>query len=516
MQTMPVTSSKSYFFKFLNVIENAGNRLPHPWLIFFVLSFVIIGLSALFSAWGVSVTLPNVSATAEAKIVTVQNLLNWDGLLFIMNSVITNFTGFFPLGTVFFMMLCIGITEGSGLMRALMVHLVSITPQRLITVMVVFLGVSANIASSAGYVILAPLSAVIFLGFQRHPVAGIAAAFAGVSGGWSAGLLISANDAVFAGLSTEAARLIDPNYQVLPTGNWYFMAVSAILITLVGTWVTEKIVEPRLGQYHGDFMKIEALTTVERSALRYAGLGLLIYILILIVIAVPQSSIFRHPDTHLLTGGALLKNLIVWIGLAFALTGMIFGKLTARIKNSNDVAEMMIQSIQQLSGFLVLIFFAAQFIAYFNYSNLGIILAVNGAEYLQSLGLTGLPVLIGLVLITACINLLIAVDTAKWAMMAPVFVPMFMQLGLSPELTQAAYRIGDSVTNIIAPTMPFFPLIVALCQKYNPKLGIGSLAAIMLPYTLCFLGAWLLLLIIWYLTGFALGVDAGLFYSVTN
>ncbi len=507
---------QSFFSRFLNGVESAGNKLPSAFLIFIILAVGTIIVSAIAASSGVSAEYQLVEGgKLISKTVAAKSLLTAEGILFMLGSVISNFTGFFPLGTVFFTMLGIGLAERAGLMHALLYYVAAWTPKRLLTATVVFLGVMSNAAAAAGYMVLVPLGALIFLAFKRHPIAGLAAAFAGVSGGWSANLLLASNDAVFAGIATAAAHLLDGEYTVLPTANWYFMATSTFLITAIGTFVTDKIVEPRLGAYKGAQESFDKLTLNETRAMKLGILSGLIYVLAIILLALPEASILRHPETHLFTGGALMKNLIVFIGVGFFIPGLVFGLAAGKIKSSHDIAFMMEETIGKIAGFLVLIFFAAQFIAYFNHSNMGIIIAIKGADLLKNIGFTGLPLIISLVVFTALLNLLIAVDTAKWALMAPIFVPMLMLLGISPELTLAAYRVGDSVTNIIAPTMPLFPLIVAFSQKYDPKLGIGSLVSIMLPYSIAFLIFWIILLGIWFFAGFDLGPNAPLFYTKT-
>ncbi|PJG58113.1 AbgT family transporter [Aeromonas cavernicola] len=511
--TSTINTKTSILNRTLDKIERLGNKLPHPFMIFLGLMIITVGLSSLLQALDVSVALEKIDhGVISHTIITANSLLDKDGLLFMLSSVLSNFTGFFPLGTVFFMMLGVGIAEGSGLLRTLLSYLVNITPKAMITSMIVFLGIFSNIASAVGYIVLVPLAGLIFLQFGRHPIAGLAAAFAGVSGGWSANILIGATDATFAGISTAAARLIDHQYSVLATSNWYFMIVSTFLITLIGTWVTDKIIEPRLGPYHESDDTRAELAKQEVVALKISSLALLSYLALIVFAYLPESSLLRNPATGGLADSPLMKNLIVLIGLGFAVWGTIFGYVAKQFNSAHDVATAMTQAITQLAGFLVLIFFAAQFIAYFNYSNLGIIFAIKGANALQATGLTGIWLVLGLIILTALLNLLIAVDSAKWAIMAPIFVPMFMLLGLSPELTQVAYRIGDSVTNIIAPTMPLFPLIVAFCQKYNPQLGVGSVVAMMLPYSVAFLVGWTLLLILWFTLGLPLGPDALLHY----
>ena len=355
-------------------------------------------------------------------------------------------------------------------------------------------------------------TAIFFMAFGRHPIAGLAAAFAGVSGGWSANLLIGTNDPMFAGMSTQAANMLDPNYVVSPLCNWFFMFVSTFVITAIGTFVTDKIVEPRLGRYEGSIEGANSdLTAAEKRGLKFAGIATLIYIALLLIAVVPANGLLRS-ETDGFLSSPFMSGIIFIMMLLFLISGIAFGTGAGTIHNDKDVVEMMTRGISGLSSFMVLIFFAAQFTNFFASSNLGIILSVAGANFLESVGFVGLPLIIALILLTAAINLFIAVDSAKWAIMAPVFVPMFMRLGMSPELTQAAYRIGDSCTNIIAPTMPFFVLTVAFFQKYDKKAGIGTVVSTMLPYSLGFLIGWLVLFVIWYVLGLPLGPGSPMFY----
>ena len=398
-------------------------------------------------------------------------------------------------------------------MSALLRKVAASTPKMFVTSVVVFLGIMSNIASSTGYVVLVPLGAVLFMAFGRHPIAGLAAAFAGVSGGWSANLLIGTNDPMFAGMSTQAAQMIDPGYQVLPVCNWYFMVASTFLITAIGTFVTDKIVEPRLAPYVPDLSEaVQDIGDNEKRGMRWAGITALVYVVFMAFLVVPENGLLRDPQTHGFLSSPFMSGIIFFMMLLFLLPGIAYGIGAGVIKKDKDIIALMNKTISGLSSFMVLIFFAAQFTACFNYSNLGTIISVSGANFLESVGFTGIPLLVCFILLTAFINIFIAVDSAKWAIMAPIFVPMFMRLGFSPELTQAAYRIGDSSTNIIAPLMPFFVLTVAFFQKYDKKAGIGSVISTMLPYSLSFLMGWIILFVIWYLLGIPLGPGAPLAY----
>lgn len=430
-----------------------------------------------------------------------------------VTTVVSNFTGFFALGTVFTIMIGVGVADGTGFLSALLRKVAASTPKGLVTSVVVFLGIMSNIASSTGYVVLVPLGAILFMAFGRHPIAGLAAAFAGVSGGWSANLLIATNDPMFAGMSTQAAQTLDPNYTVLPVANWFSMIASTFLITAIGTLVTDKLVEPRLTPYVPDASEqVQDIAENEKRGMRFAGITALVYVLFIASLVAPTNGLLRNPETHSFLSSPFMSGIIFFMMLLFLLPGLAYGIGAGSIKNDKDMIALMNKTISGLSSFMVLIFFAAQFTSCFNYSNLGTIISVSGADFLKSVGFTGLPLVICFIVLTAFINIFIAVDSAKWAIMAPIFVPMFMRLGLSPELTQCAYRIGDSATNIIALLMPFFVLTVAFFQKYDKKAGIGSVISTMLPYSICFLLGWLVMFSVWYLLGLPLGPGSPMFY----
>ncbi len=509
---------KGFVARSLDSVERVGNALPNPATLFFILTLITMVISAICSAAGVSVTYDSIdlaSGQMAEKTVSVVNLLSADSLRHMVTTVVTNFTGFFALGTVFTIILGVGVADGSGFMSALLRKVATSTPKSLVTAVVVFLGIMSNIASSTGYVVLVPLGAILFLAFGRHPIAGLAAAFAGVSGGWSANLLIGTNDPMFAGMSTQAAQSIDPSYTVLPVANWYFCVVSTVLLTIVGTLITDKLIEPRLPAYKADETEaVQGITMDEKRGMKFAGISVLVYVVIMLILVLPQNALLRHPETNGILQSPFMSGIIFFMMLLFLIPGIFFGIGAGTIKNDKDVIELMNKAISGLSSFMVLIFFAAQFTACFNYSNFGTVLSVSGARFLKDIGFVGLPLIIAFIILTAFINIFIAVDSAKWAMMAPIFVPMFMQLGLSPELTQMAYRIGDSCTNIIAPLMPFFVLTVAFFQKYDKKAGIGTVISTMVPYSIAFLISWTVLLVVWYLLGLPLGPGAPIHYSI--
>ncbi len=342
----------------------------------------------------------------------------------------------------------------------------------------------------------------------------MAAAFAGVSGGFSANLFIGTIDPLLAGLSTEAARIVNPDYYVMPTANYYFMVVSTFVIAIAGTWVTKAIVEPRLGKYTGDIEQeeIKGLSKNESKGLKWAGLVLLFFMVIIALGLIPDHGILRSDDNSILHS-PVLKGFIAVLFIVAGTCGIVYGYVSGTFKKHEDVINGMNTSFKSLISFLVLVFFASQFVAWFKWSNLGIMVAVKGAAFLQSADLGLIPLVILFIIISGIINMFMGSASAKWAIMGPVFIPMFMLLGYSPELSQAVYRIGDSVTNLISPMMSFFALIIVYFEKYDSKSGIGSLIATMLPYSIAFFIVWTLLMIGWILLGLPLGPEAGLYYA---
>ncbi len=500
---------KGFFNKFLVLIEKGGNALPHPATLFAIFAVLTLFLSLL--AHHLQWTAFN---PATEKTVNSVNLLSKEGIHTIMKDMVENFTSFAPLGIVLVAMLGIGVAEHSGLISAVIRLLVLSAPKRIITFVLVFAGILSNVASDVGYVLLIPLAGIIFQSIGRHPVVGMAAAFAGVSGGFSANLVLGTVDPLLAGLSTEAAQIIDPAYDVNPTANYFFMAVSSIIIAFAGTWVTEKIIAPRFGKYQGDNkdVNVEQLSKKEKKGLRNAFIVAILLFGGMAWGVIPENGFFRGADGGVLTS-PLIKGVIAVLFIVAAIMGLAYGFTTKKYKNDADVMTGMSKSIKTLSLYIVLVFFAAQFVAYFKTSNLGIIFAIKGANLIQSTGLGLIPLSIMFIILAGTINMLMGSASAKWAIMAPIFIPMFMILGYSPELTQVIYRIGDSVTNLISPMMSFFALIIAFIQKYDKNAGIGTIIATMLPYSIVFFIIWTILIIAWIYLGLPLGPDAGIFYE---
>lgn len=505
---------KGVFNGFLNFVEKAGNRLPHPVTIFVILSLAVIVISELAHRAGLSTTYYDAREKAEVTVQAI-SLFNAEGLRYMFDSATKNFTTYAPLGTTLVAMLGVGVAEETGLIGSTLKKIVLSTPKKLITAAVIFMGIMSNIASDAGYVVLIPLGAIVFLSFNRHPMAGLAAAFAGVSAGFSANLLLGTLDPLLQGITNEAIKIGGSDATILPTANYYFMFVSTFLLTIVGTIVTERVVEPRLGTYEGVY-KVDSMDIKpeEKKGLRAAGIAILGFIVVMALLTVPQNALLRTPVivdnvvTKMDLNPFISHGLVPTIALFFLIPGVIYGIFAGSVKNDKDVVRGMSKAMSTMGGFLVLAFVSSQFINYFNYSKLGILLAVGGANLLKSIGFTGLPLVVAFIFVSAFINLFIGSASAKWAIMAPVFVPMLMLVGISPAFTQLAYRIGDSTTNIISPLMTYFAVIVTFAQKYDEDTGIGTLISSMLPYSIAFLISWTVLMILWYFTGLPIGPGA--------
>jgi aminobenzoyl-glutamate transport protein len=500
--------SRNWFTRFLDVVEWLGNLLPHPVTLFALLAAGMVFLSGLFGWLGISVEDPRPAAAAGATIEAV-SLLNAEGLRRILGNLVSNFVNFAPLGVVLVAMLGVGVAEKSGLLSALVRGIVLNAPRHIVTVAVVFAGVLSNTASEMGYVVLVPLGGAIFLALGRHPLAGMAAAFAGVSGGYSANLLLGTIDPLLAGITQEAARLIDPTYEVYATANWFFMIVSTFMITAIGSLVTIFIVEPKLGAYDDsnadprvlDDSQMQPLTGAEKKGLGVAAVGMLAVLGLIALLVVPENGVLRDPaaagQDFLESSGPFFDSIVAWIFIFFLVTGFAYGRVVGTMKNDRDVIDGMASAISTLGLYVVLVFFAAQFVAFFGWSNLGLITAVTGADFLKEIGLTGPMVFVLFIIMCGIVNLSLGSASAQWAVTAPIFVPMLMFIGYSPELIQAAYRIGDSTTNIITPMMSYFGLILAWATRYDKKFGIGTLIATMLPYSIFYFIGWSLLFLLW-------------------
>lgn len=522
-ESVPSEHKSGWFNRFLSTVEFLGNLLPHPITLFALFCLFIIVFSGIADWIGLSAIDPRPEGSSGRDpdgVIEVVSLLNAEGLQKIVTGLVTNFTGFAPLGTVLVALLGVSVAEHSGLLSAALRRMVMGASKRLVTFMIVFSAILSNTASELGYVVLIPLAAMIFHSLGRHPLAGLAAAFAGVSGGYSANLLLGTIDPLLAGITTPAAQLIAPEYEVGPEANWYFMMISTFLIALLGTVITEKVVEPRLGPYNDSEaseplnVHIEQLSPIERKGLKYAGFTFLALGLLLALTIVPENGILRDPETGLVKGSPFLKGIVAFIFVTFAIPGFVYGKVVGTMRNDRDVIDAMSKSMSSLGMYIVLVFFAAQFVAFFKWTNLGTILAINGAELLQAMSLTGPEVFIAFILMCALINLTLGSSSAQWAATAPIFVPMLMLIGYAPETIQAAYRIGDSVTNLITPMMSYFGLILAVATKYKKDMGIGTLIATMLPYSLAFLAGWIILFYVWvFAFGLPVGPGAEIYYQ---
>lgn len=493
-----------------------GNKLPDPLTLFVIFTGLVVLASVMFQGAEAEV----VQRTGEMKHEVVRSLLSAEGIRWMFLNVVENFVGFAPLGPVLTVMIGIGVAEQTGFISTGLKVLVRSVPNSLITAALVFGGVMSSMAADAGYIVLTPLGALLFAGMGRHPLAGLAAAYAGVSGGFSANLLITGLDPMLAKLTEQAAHTIDAGYAVNATSNWYFMIVSTVLITAIGTFVTTRFVEPMLGEWKAEpgsgLDSPDDATPEERSAFwRSMAIAGVVTVGIVLLAVIPASPLRDEigPDAPAINAlGSFFHSIEILITLLFIVPGIAYGIWTNKIEDDKDVAEMAAEAMATMGAYIVLAFVAGQFVAYFNWTSLGAVTAVKGADLLQSIGLTGLPLLLGFLIVSSSMNLFVGSASAKWAFMAPIFVPMMMMMGFSPELTQVTYRVGDSVTNIITPLMPYLPIIIVFAQKYDKNAGMGTIIAAMLPYSIAFGIFWTIMLMVWYVGGFPLGPAAEIFY----
>ncbi|MEX0779441.1 MAG: AbgT family transporter [Balneolales bacterium] len=503
----PKTLVQRIFSRALDSVERIGNKLPDPITLFVIFVAIVMIASALASAFNLSATHPGTGEEISAV-----NLFSKENIQRIFQEMPQTFAEFPPLGLVLVVMLGIGVADKTNLIGVALSAFVSSVPGWLLSASVVFAGLMSSLAVDAGYVVLIPLGAVIFHGVGRHPLAGLAAAFAGVSAGFSSNLFLTGLDPLLASFTTPAANILDPDYMVSVPANYYVMVFLVPLFTIAGALVTEKIIEPRLGKYkaeEGLEVENDKLTPLQRKGL-WAALAVLVVTLIgIAVMVIPQDAVFRGEDGSL---DPFYRSIVALMLFIFLLPGLAYGIVTKQITNDKQVADMTSDTMASMGPYIVLAFAAAHFIAFFNWSNLGIIMAIGGADFLQGIGLTGIPLIIAFILVSSVLNLFIGSASAKWAVMAPVFVPMLMLVGYSPELTQAMYRVGDSFTNVLTPLLPYFPLIIIFAQKYQKDIGIGTIISTMLPYSIVFGILGITTIILWVLFGLPLGPDAPLYY----
>lgn len=488
---------------FLQKIEVVANRLPHPMALFIYLCAVVLGLSALGQNYDWQAMHP---ATGEWLV--VKSLATEEGLIFIFSSMVKNFMGFAPVGPVVLMALAFSLAERSGLLPNLISKLTLNTPVGLLGVAVAFLGVMSSIAVDSGYVVLLPLCAAVFLAAGRHPLAGLALGFACVSGGFSANLLVGPVDAMLSGISSEALSLVSNDEEVSILANYYFMLASVFVVVCVCVLVNRWWVEP----YLLSTSPMEQLARVESEQSEQLGFGkgfyfaLVVIVTVWLILTLPADAILRNEEGGLLKG-PFMASLVVMIALSVALLATVFGLENGRFQSWHKWVKTLEQGIVDIAPYLVLMFVVAQFIAWFKWSELGLVTAIHLAEILQNLHISGPAALVALMLFTAILNLFIGSASAKWGLLAPIVIPAFFLLGIEAEAVQGAYRVADSSTNIITPLMPYFPLVLAYGQKYEANLSVGRLLTIMLPYALALILIWGSLLTIWYLMGWPLGPE---------
>ncbi|RUO33160.1 AbgT family transporter [Aliidiomarina soli] len=496
--------------RILNKVEVIGNKLPDPAVMFAGLLVIIWVLSLIFSQFSFDEVHP-----LSGEQVEVNNLLAPTAIAEFLSTMVTTFMHFAPLGVVLVAMLGVGVAERSGFINVGIKLMLNVTPRALLTPMLILVAIVSHTAVDAGYVLVIPLGGIIFYAAGRHPLAGIAAAFAGVSGGFSANFVPSAIDPLLQGFTQTAAQMYDPAVQLNPLNNWGFTAASSILVVAVGWWLTDKVIEPRLKNTEidgdtDDIPKIEDVDSRDRKAFFSALIVMILGIAALAAAVIPEGSALRDPVTQEIASfdAPLMSSIVPLIFLLFWIPGIVHGYIAGTFKESKDVIMAMSKSMEGMAYYIVMAFFCALFIKAFGDSNLGTLLSIKGANFLQALAMPGSVTLVGIIFLVAFINLFVGSASAKWALIAPIFVPMLMQLGLSPDLTQAAYRVGDSASNIITPLLPYFPLVVVYCQRYVKGTGIGTLVSLMLPYSVVLLVLWSAFLILYWTIGLPLGLQA--------
>lgn len=500
--------------RMLDGVEKVGNKLPDPAVMFFGLLIIVWIMSWAMSGVSFDETHP---LTGEA--ISVTNLLSGPEITAFLANMVDTFMGFAPLGVVLLAMLGVGVAERSGYIDVAITLMLNVTPKTLLTPMLILVAIVSHTAVDAGYVLVIPLGGVIFYAAGRHPLAGIAAAFAGVSGGFSANFVPSAIDPLLQGFTQSAAQIIDADIQLNPLNNYFFTAASSIVVVAIGWFLTDKVVEPRLrgaeiDGHPDDMPAVDDVSPRDRKAFYAASFTMLAGIVLLYFSATAENSPLADPQTgELASLGAPLMGMIVpLIFLLFIIPGIVHGYVSGNFTNSQDVIGAMTKSMEGMAYYMVMAFFCALFIKAFGDSQLGTLISVKGANFLASLELSGGVTMVGIVILVAFINLFVGSASAKWALISPIFVPMLMQLGYSPDLTQAAYRVGDSSSNIITPLLPYFPLVVVYCQRYVKKTGIGTLVSMMLPYTVSLLVLWSAFLVIYWTLGIPLGFQASYTY----
>lgn len=513
MAKTPDAAPKQGMSGFLGTIERVGNMVPHPAIIFFMLIAAVILLSVIFGALGTSVTYDGYDAAVGdivEQTTSVRSLLSPEGIRFMVTSPVGNFLGFAGVGVILVAMIGVGLAEESGLIATLVRKIVAIAPKSLFTFIIVMVGVMSSIAADAGYLVLVPLGAAAFHSMGRHPLAGLAAAFAGVAAVFLVNVFVTPTDALLVAVTNDAIHTVNPNASITDVGNLFFMIGSSIVMAIIVTILTERFVEPRLGKYEGG-VPVEGgveLTEAESRGLKFAGRALLGFVLVVGALTAPPIpyGILRNQVTGgIMAGSPFMSGLIVLISLLFLVVGYAYGRGAGTIANVTAAIGLIVKTWSNLAGMIFLLFVIANFIAFFNFTNLATVLAVNLADFLQTVPIGAVGYIILFVIVVAIIDIILTGALAKWAILAPVFVPLFMRLGGDPDLVLATYRVGDSPMNVITPLNVYLAVMVGFAQKYQKDAGMGTIIALMLPYTAVLMVLWTLFLIGWYLLGIPLG-----------
>lgn len=491
--------------RFLNIVEKVGNKLPDPSILFFLMCLGLAIITWIVSLFHITVKHPGTGDT-----IAIKSILSKDGLMMILNDAVKNFSEFPALGLVLAVMLGVGVAEKTGYFDKLMVQVVHKAPKKFIVPVIILIGILGNAAGDAAPIVLPPLTAMVFIKLGYHPIAGLAMAYASAIGGFSANIMIGMSDALLYAFTEPATKIVSDNVHVNVAMNWYFIAASVLVLLPAVYWVTMRFVIPRLGSYDDSNSDIQVddentgLTTEENRAVFWANISFFIMIALLIILAIPQGSFLRNAKTgSLLNDAPIINGVGLIILVLFLVPGLVYGLMTKEFKNSKDLGKMLADSMSSMGSFIVIVFFAAQLLAFLEWSNLGVIVAVKGAALLQ--GQNGIILILGTILLSAIINLLIGSASAKWGILAPIFIPMLMLVGFHPAFTQLLYRIGDSISNPITPMMPYLPLLLSYAQKYDNNMKLGSLLSSLMPYTIVLSIVWPLFMIIWYLLGWPLG-----------
>jgi aminobenzoyl-glutamate transport protein len=518
--SQPIAAPKSAMQKFLDVVEKVGNRVPHPAVIFLILIAIVIVLSQILHMLGTSISYQVLNLEThklETASTPAKSLLTADGIRFMYERLIPNFMSFTAVGLMIVAMVGAGVAEEAGLVKALIRKLVLVSPPWALTYIMAYVGIMSSIAADAGYLVLIPLAGAAFLSVGRHPLAGLALGFAGVASAFTVNMLIKPLDAVLVEFTNDAIHLVNPNVSIGLTSNLWFSIASVVVLTGLIAFITDKTIEPRLGEYKpensaamGGDPPAEGraeLSTEESRGLRYALFALLGTVVVFALLTLPPGAPLRNPDTGALIGiSPFMNGLIALIMVLFLTTGAAYGIGAGSMKNLTDIIKAIEKALSGLGGLIFLFLIISQFVAYFNYSNMGTILAVKMADVLRDSNIGPLWLLIGFIVVVAIVDLLITGAIAKWAIFAPIFVPLLMKLGVAPEAVLAAYRVGDSPINSITPLNAYFALVVVFAQKYDKNAGVGTVVALMLPYVIWIMVVWTLLFVGWYLLGLPWGL----------